>query len=65
MTQRIFVENKNSGKKTAKKQFLYNPNNPKLSFDVYIDKDPSDTIPIKYTTLQDVRDIYKKIGETL
>ena len=51
--------------KTAKKQFLYNPNNPKLSFDVYIDKDPSDTIPIKYTTLQDVRDTIKKLGEII
>ena len=49
------------GKKTAKKQFLYNPNNPKLSFDVYIDKDPSDTITIKYTTLEDVRDTIKKL----
>ena len=49
------------GKKTAKKQFLYNPDNPKLSFDVYIDKDPSDTIPIKYTTVEDVRDTIKKL----
>ena len=31
----------------TKKQFLYNPNNPKKSFDVYIDKDPSDTIHMK------------------
>ena len=36
-------------KKTRKnkKQFLYNPNNPKKSFDVYIDKNPNDTIPYK------------------
>ena len=33
-------------KNKTKKQFLYNPNNPKKSFDVYINKDPSDTIPI-------------------
>jgi len=39
----------------TKKQFLYNPNNPKKSFDVYIDKNPKDTIPIKYTTVQDVK----------
>jgi len=39
----------------SKKRFLYNPQNPKESFDVYIDKDPSDTIPIKYTTLNDVK----------
>ena len=44
-------KNKSSNKT---KKFLYNPNNPKKSFDVYIDKDPSDTIPIKYTTIDDV-----------
>ena len=47
--------------KTKKKQFLYNPDNPKKSFDVYIDKDPSDTIPIKYTTIQDVKNTIKKL----
>lgn len=44
-----------------KKQFLYNPNNPKKSFDVYIDKDPSDTIHIKYTTIDDVKNTIKKL----
>ena len=44
-----------------RKQFLYNPNDPKKSFDVYIDKDPSDTIPIKYTTVQDVKNTIKKL----
>jgi hypothetical protein len=39
----------------TKKQFLYNPNNLKKSFDVYIDKNPKDTIHIKYTTLEDVK----------
>ena len=48
----------NGGKK---KQFLYNPNNPKKSFDVYIDKNPKDTIPIKYKTLQDVKNTIKKL----
>ena len=41
--------------KTKKKQFLYNPDNPKKSFDVYIDKNPNDTIKIKYTTVEDVK----------
>jgi hypothetical protein len=41
--------------KTIKRQFLYNPNNPKKSFDVYIDKNPNDTIHIKYTTTEDVK----------
>ena len=44
-----------------KKQFLYNPNNPKKSFDVYINKNPSDTIPIKYTTISDVKNTIKKL----
>ena len=48
-------------KKTQKKQFLYNPNNPKKSFDVYIDKNPDDTIPIKYTTVKDVEKTIKKL----
>ena len=50
-------------KKTRKKkkQFLYNPDDPSKSFDVYIDKNPKDTIPIKYTTVKDVRDTIKKL----
>jgi hypothetical protein len=40
--------------KTVKK-FLYNPDNPDKSFDVYVDKNPRDTIPIKYKTLTDVK----------
>lgn len=47
-------KSKKKNKKTQK-QFLYNPNNPKTSFDVYIDKNPNDTIPIKYTTVEDVQ----------
>lgn len=45
----------------TKKRFLYNPDDPKKSFDVYIDKNPNDTIPIKYTTVQDVKDTIKKL----
>lgn len=44
-----------------KKTFLYNPNNPKKSFDVYIDKNPKDTINIKYTTVNDVKNTIKKL----
>ena len=47
--------------KTQKKQFLFNPDNPKKSFDVYIDKNPNDTIPIKYTTVEDVKNTIKKL----
>ena len=53
---------KNTRKKnTTRKQFLYNPNNPKKSFDVYIDKNPKDTIHIKYTTLDDVKNTIHKL----
>jgi len=45
----------------GKKDFLYNPKNPKKSFDVYIDKNPKDTIPIKYTTIEDVKNTIKKL----
>jgi len=51
------------GRKTNKneKQFFYNPNDPSKSFDVYIDKNPNDTIPIKYTTLNDVKNTIHKL----
>jgi len=55
------INKKGGSNKKSKKQFLYNPDNPKKSFDVYIDKDPSDTIPIKYTTIQDVKNTIRKL----
>jgi len=54
-------KNKTRKKTGGKKQFLYNPNNPKKSFDVYIDKNPKDTIHIKYTTVSDVKHTIKKL----
>ena len=59
--------NKRSRKRSSKRtknEFLYNPDDPKKSFDVYKDKNPKDTIPIKYTTLSDVKNTIKKL-ETL
>ena len=63
-----YIELQNGGKrkkrkkrKKTKKQFLYNPDNPKKSFDVYIDKNPKDTISIKYTTVDDVKRTIKKL----
>jgi hypothetical protein len=53
-------KNKNIKNKT-KKQFLFNPKNPNKSFDVYIDKNPTDTIHIKYTTLEDVKNTIDKL----
>jgi hypothetical protein len=48
-------------KNKTKKHFLYNPNNPKKSFDVYIDKNPKDTIHIKYKTTDDVKNTINKL----
>jgi hypothetical protein len=52
---------KRANNSKTKKRFLYNPNDPKKSFDVYIDKDPKDTIHIKYTTTQDVKNTIDKL----
>lgn len=41
--------------------FFFNPKDPKRSFDVYIDKNPDDTIPIKYTTIDDVKNTIKNL----
>jgi hypothetical protein len=58
------IKNRNKKRHThskTKKRFLYNPNDPKKSFDVYIDKNPKDTIHIKYTTTQDVKNTIDKL----
>ena len=52
---------KTYSKKNTKKSFLFNPKNPKKSFDVYIDKNPNDTIKIKYTTVEDVKNTIEKL----
>ena len=53
--------NRKSNRTKTKKQFLFNPNDPKKSFDVYIDKNPKDTIHIKYTTTDDVKKTISKL----
>uniref|UniRef100_A0A6C0DTX6 Uncharacterized protein n=1 Tax=viral metagenome TaxID=1070528 RepID=A0A6C0DTX6_9ZZZZ len=55
------IQRKLIKKSKTKKQFLYNPNDPKKSFDVYIDKNPKDTIHIKYTTIEDVKNTIDKL----
>jgi hypothetical protein len=42
-------------------KFLYHPDNPDKSFDVYIDKNPEDTIPIAYSTVKDVKETIVKL----
>lgn len=63
MKTRKYKSTKKNKSKTQKR-FLYNPDDPKKSFDVYIDKNPKDTIPIKYTTTEDVKNTITKL-ETL
>ena len=43
------------------KTFLFNPKNPKKSFDVYIDKNKKDTIPIKYSNKKEVKQTINKL----
>jgi hypothetical protein len=49
------------GKKKKKNKYYFNPKNKKKSFDVYIDKNPRDTIPIKYKTFTDTKKTIKKL----
>ena len=48
-------------KDCSRKQFLYNKDEPDKSFNVYIDKNPNDTIPIKYKTVDDVKKSIRKL----
>jgi hypothetical protein len=64
MTNKTFKKKSKSKYATRKlntSNFLYNPRNPLKAFDVYIDKDPSDTIPIRYKTILDVRQTIQKL----
>jgi hypothetical protein len=49
----------------SKSTYLYDANNPEKSksngYDVYSNRNPSDTIPIKYTTLNDVKNTIKML----
>ena len=52
---------KSRTKSRDKRKFFFNSSNPKKSFDVYIDKNPKDTIHIKYKTLEDVKNTILKL----
>ena len=55
------IDKKKSNYSKTKKQFLYNPKNPKKTLDLYTNDNPSDTIHIKYTTLEDVKNTIDKL----
>ena len=44
-----------------KSEFLYHPDNPDKSFNVYVNKNPKNTINIKYKTLEDTLTTIKKL----
>ena len=50
-------------KSKTKKTFLYNPNNPKKTLDLFTNDNPEDTIHIKYTTLEDVKHTIDKLEQ--
>ena len=52
---------KKSKSRSKSKKYYFNNNNPKKSFDVYIDKNPKDTISIKYKTLDDLKSTINKL----
>ena len=62
-THKHILQNHRNKSKKVKKIFLYNPDDPKKSFDVYIDKNPSDTIHIKYATVDDVKNTIRKLEQ--
>jgi uncharacterized protein (DUF2237 family) len=51
----LYTRKKGGHRSKTRKQFLFNPNNPKSSFNLYIDKNPQNTIPIHYKTITDVK----------
>jgi hypothetical protein len=63
LKQKLY-KNKSHDSKTkskTKKQFLYNPKNPKKSLDLFTNDNSEDTIHIKYTTLYDVKNTIDKL----
>jgi len=62
LQHKLSYTRKNGGRRSrTKKRFLFNPDNPKLSFNVYTDKNPNDTIPIHYKTINDVKHTIRKL----
>lgn len=61
LTTNSYTRKKGGNRNKTRKQFLFNPNNPKSSFNVYIDKNPHNTIPIHYKTIVDVKNTINKL----
>jgi len=58
--KKVFIKKpKDYSKKYSK--YRYNKGSKSKSFDVYLDKNPKDTIPIKYKMLSDVKSTIRKL----
>lgn len=60
-SKRVSRHSRRSKANRKSRKPYFHPDDPKKSFDVYIDKNPKDTIPIKYTTLGDVKSTIRKL----
>jgi len=61
LANNLYTRKKGGKRSKTRKQFLFNPTNPKSSFNVYIDKNPNNTIPIHYKTIDDVKNTIEKL----
>ena len=59
-SRKIYIKKPSDYSKKYSK-YRYNKGSKSKSFDVYLDKNPKDTIPIKYKTLLDVKNTIKKL----
>jgi hypothetical protein len=59
MNSKNKLKKKVKSRTKSRTKFFFNPYSLKKSFDVYIDKNPKDTIRIKYKTLEDLLFCYK------
>ena len=60
-TQKKHSSTKRTKRTQKRPRFFFHPNEPSRSFDVYINKDPSNTIPIRYKTVEDVQQTIRKL----
>ena len=63
LKQRLHKKKSHNTITKTKKQFLYNPKNPKKTLDLFTNDNPNDTIHIKYTTLEDVKNTIDKLEQ--
>ena len=61
MNSKNKLKKKVKSRTKSRTKFFFNPYSLKKSFDVYIDKNPRDTIHIKYTTIEDVKNTIDKL----